>query len=184
VEFTASQQYVDLLEQARDLLSHALPNASIDEVHVRALQVLVAELQKKKYAATDRPHDPEPAGDSAEPCGRGRHVPAAVRRTVAKRDGGRCTYVDPVTGQRCRETGMLELHHQQAHAIGGHASAKNLTLHCRAHNALAAEQDFGRDYMLDKAGARDPRRRGAETSSDRARSQRSRRKRDPTKPDR
>ena len=182
VELTASQEYVDLLEQARDLLSHAVPNASMDEIHVRALRVLVAELQKKKYGASDQPHDREPAGDSGEPCGRGRHIPAAVRRTVAKRDGGRCTYVDPVTGRRCRETTMLELHHQHAHALGGPATAKNVTLRCRAHNALAAEQDFGRDYMLDKAAARapDPRRRGAETSSDRARSQRSRPERDPT----
>jgi hypothetical protein len=189
VEFTASQEYVDLLDQARDLLSHALPNASMDEVHVRALRGLVAELQKKKYGATEQSRDPEPAGDNGEQRKRergrrGRHISAAVRRTVAKRDGGRCTYVDPVTGQRCRETRMLELHHQHAHALGGPATAKNVTLRCQAHNALAAEQDFGRDNMLEKSGARDPRWRGAETSSDRARGQRSRRNRDPVEPDR
>jgi hypothetical protein len=78
---------------------------------------------------------------------------------VAKRDGGRCTYVDPVTGKRCRETRRLELHHEHAHALGGPPTAKNLTLRCAAHNALAAEQDFGREFMLDKVGVRgnDPR---------------------------
>jgi hypothetical protein len=57
---------------------------------------------------------------------------------------------------------MLELHHEHAFALGGPATAKNLTLRCRAHNALAAEQDFGRDFVLAKAGARgdDPRWRG------------------------
>jgi len=91
---------------------------------------------------------------------RGRLVPAKVRRTVAKRDGGRCTYVDPVTGRRCRETRMLELHHEHTHALGGRATAKNLTLRCRAHNRLAAEQDFGRDFMAEKIGQRDPHWRG------------------------
>jgi hypothetical protein len=55
---------------------------------------------------------------------------------------------------------MLELHHEHAHALGGPPTAKNLTLRCRAHNALAAEGDFGREFVLDKAGAHDPRRRG------------------------
>jgi hypothetical protein len=153
VQFTASEEYVELLEQARDLLSHALPNASLDEIHVRALRVLVAELQKKKYGATAQPRERESADSRGAKGARGRYVPAAVRRTVAKRDGGRCTYVDPVTGKRCRETRMLELHHEHAHALGGPATAKNLTLRCAAHNALAAEQDFGRDFVLDKAGA-------------------------------
>ncbi len=43
VEFTASQAYVDLLEEARDLLSHRAPNVSMDELHVRALELLVAD---------------------------------------------------------------------------------------------------------------------------------------------
>ena len=59
VQFTASQEYVDLLERARDLLSHALPDRSIEEVHLRALRTLVAGLEKKKYAATDTPGSAE-----------------------------------------------------------------------------------------------------------------------------
>jgi hypothetical protein len=50
VQFTASQEYVELLEEARDLLTHAVPNRASDEVHVRALRLLVAELKKRKYA--------------------------------------------------------------------------------------------------------------------------------------
>src|SRR5690606_16330844 len=76
-------------------------------------------------------------------------VPAAVRRTVWSRDGSRCTYVDG-RGERCHETAFLELHHLDPHARGGPATAKNLTLRCKAHNALAAEQDFGRDFMQAK----------------------------------
>jgi hypothetical protein len=35
VQFTASQEYVDLLETAKDLLANAVPRRSIEEVHLR-----------------------------------------------------------------------------------------------------------------------------------------------------
>ena len=77
---------------------------------------------------------------------RGRHIPAAVRRAVLERDGDRCTYMDAY-GQRCRETRRLEFHHLQPFALGGPTTAENLSLRCPAHNALAAEQDFGREFI-------------------------------------
>lgn len=70
-------------------------------------------------------------------------------------DGARCTYVDD-SGQRCRETALLELHHKQPFARGGPATVENLHLRCRAHNALAAEQDFGRAFMESRKGAGPP----------------------------
>jgi hypothetical protein len=83
---------------------------------------------------------------SIAPRERGRHIPAEVRRAAFERDGGRCTYVDE-RGERCRETGGLELHHRQAFGKRGPHTVENLTLHCSAHNALAAELDFGREHM-------------------------------------
>ena len=59
---------------------------------------------------------------------------------------GRCTYASD-SGERCRETGLLELHHSLAFARGGAHRVDNVTLRCRAHNTLAAEQDFGRDFV-------------------------------------
>jgi 5-methylcytosine-specific restriction endonuclease McrA len=171
VQFTASQEYVELLERACDLLSHAVPDRSIEEVHLRALRELVAMLEKKKYAATDKPRrrgdgdktaaskssggdNPRRRGadNSAESLRRAnagprrRGIPAAVRRAVRERDGARCTFVD-ARGQRCLETALLELHHEVPFARGGPATAENLRLRCRAHNALAAERDFGRGFM-------------------------------------
>ncbi len=80
-----------------------------------------------------------------------RHIPVAVRREVWERDGGRCTYVDE-RGQRCRETAMLELHHERAFALGGPPTAANISLRCACHNRLAAEHDFGREFMERKIG--------------------------------
>ncbi len=63
-----------------------------------------------------------------------------------RRDGGRCTYVD-ARGERCCEKRYLELHHLQPFARQGANVASNLTLRCEAHNALAAEEDFGRELI-------------------------------------
>lgn len=85
----------------------------------------------------------------AAPRRRGRYVPAAERRAVFERDGGRCTFAD-ARGERCRETHYLELHHLTPFAQGGENVASNLTLRCAAHNALAAEHDFGSALMEKK----------------------------------
>ena len=71
------------------------------------------------------------------------------RREVFTRDEGRCTFTD-AHGQRCRETRYLELHHLKPFAQSGENVASNLTLRCSAHNALAAEQDFGRELVSQK----------------------------------
>jgi 5-methylcytosine-specific restriction endonuclease McrA len=80
---------------------------------------------------------------------RGRHIPAAVRRAVFERDGKQCSYL-AATGKRCVETRRLEVHHLKPFAAGGEHSASNLTLRCRAHNALAAEADFGHAFIEGK----------------------------------
>jgi len=95
----------------------------------------------------------EEGGDLVSPPGelgasrRSRYVAAVERREVYRRDDGRCTYVD-MRGERCRETRYLELHHLQPFARNGDSVAANLALRCAAHNALAAEEDFGRQLIM------------------------------------
>ena len=65
IQFTASQEYADLLERAQDLLSHAVPNRSLEDVHLRALRLLIEQLEKRKYGAR-RPKPPAaPSGEGA-----------------------------------------------------------------------------------------------------------------------
>lgn len=202
VQFTASDEYVRLLEKAKALLSHSLPSASIEEIQLRAMRVFVAGLEKRKYGAarrvtkavsgdelaTERPplEDAQTEGEPEEllreieglpeshprergseitrrddgtgsapavghPRRRGRHIPAPIRRAVFERDAGRCCYVD-ASGTRCRETSRLELHHLKPFARGGAHWAENLELRCSAHNTLAAEDDFGREFVEEKKG--------------------------------
>lgn len=171
VQFTVWQEYVDLLERAQDLLSHAVPTRSLEEVHLRALRVLVEQLDKRKYgaprrkpsdepvrsaAAADNPVHPSAEHGQQRQSKKHTHAPrrsgtAAARREVRDRDGLQCTFVDEF-GRRCRETRFLEIHHEVAHALGGDLGAKNLAMRCQAHNALAAERDFGREFMRERVG--------------------------------
>ncbi len=55
VQFTASQEYVDLLQEARDLASHALPSGSLEQLHLQAMRLLVAQLKKRRCATPAQP---------------------------------------------------------------------------------------------------------------------------------
>jgi hypothetical protein len=173
MQFSTTEEHVHLVERAKALLAREQPGAALGELHVQAMRLLVASLEKKKFAVTGRPgkptklapteqeqkllnesaagaSQPEPSHDASPPRRRvSRHVPAAERREVFRRDGGRCSYVDS-RGERCCETRYLELHHLKPFARGGATLASNLTLRCSAHNALAAEEDFGREHMAQK----------------------------------
>jgi 5-methylcytosine-specific restriction endonuclease McrA len=170
VQFTADQAYVDLLERAKALLWHRLPNGDLVELQRLALEALVEKLEQRKCGALARanakhsaPTNADAANTAAparnqtspsaaaparnEPSRRGsRYVPRAVRRQVWERDAGRCTFVDE-RGVRCRAESAIEFHHEHPHARGGPATLSNLSLRCRAHNQFEAEQDFGRAFM-------------------------------------
>jgi hypothetical protein len=144
IQFTASRDTYDKLQRARDLLRHVIPDGDPAAVFDRALDALLADLSRKKLAATARPRR------AAAPGG-ARHIPAAVRREVWKRDAARCAFVG--TAGRCTERGFLELHHVQPFADGGQATLDNIQLRCRAHNAYESEQCFG-TFVLRESGPR------------------------------
>ena len=142
IQVTVSKATHDKLRQAQALLSHAVPSGDVADVLDRALDALIAQLEKRKYGATDRPRHARPSQNP-------RHVSAHVRRAVRARDGDRCTYVDE-HGKRCNERKFLELDHVEAAARGGEATISNLRLRCRAHNQYEAERTYGAGFMRHK----------------------------------
>jgi hypothetical protein len=200
VEFTASQRYVELLEEARDLLQYQVADRDVARVHELAMAVFVEQLRKRRRVGCDHTRrtegsaparvaevdaggsPPARAGEASEGSAparadgaseksaparvagtphasasvqmvvrerdlrRSRYIPTEIRRTVWRRDGARCTFEDS-SGHRCQERGGLEIHHEQAFALGGATTFENLRLLCRAHNALHAERDFGRAHV-------------------------------------
>ena len=70
-----------------------------------------------------------------------RHIPAAVRRHIWQRDGGRCCYRDPLTGRRCTSSHLLQIDHLLPVAEGGGGGGggpepSNLVLRCFAHHRM------------------------------------------------
>jgi hypothetical protein len=55
VQFTATQEFVDLLDEARDLLGYENPRPALPDIQLRALRSLVKGLRAQKRAATERP---------------------------------------------------------------------------------------------------------------------------------
>jgi hypothetical protein len=139
MQFTASKEMLDKLRYAQDLLRHVTPSGDIGVVFDRALSALIEQLEKQKCAVTTRPRT------SATYTSGSRHIPAAVRRAVWRRDGGRCAFVG-VHG-RCSERAFLEFHHVVPFAAGGCADASNIQLRCRAHNLYEADLFFGVDVV-------------------------------------
>jgi 5-methylcytosine-specific restriction endonuclease McrA len=130
VQCTVSRETHDKLRRVQDLLRHAIPDGDLAAILDRALTVLLADLSRAKCAATNRSRSSRAAQS------RSRYIPAAVKRDVWARDGGRCAF----QGERgrCAETGFLEFHHVVPYADGGETSATNLELRCRAHNQYEA----------------------------------------------
>ena len=124
------------LRRAQALARHALPDGDLGSVLDRALTLLIGDLERRRFA---RVASPRPA--RAKSPGRGRHIPAAVRRTVSQRDDGRCAFVG--RAGRCRETAFLEFHHVIPYTAGGATTVDNIQLRCRAHNQHEARNFFG-----------------------------------------
>ncbi|HEX7879505.1 MAG TPA: hypothetical protein VF720_08850 [Candidatus Eisenbacteria bacterium] len=145
-QFTADHEMHDDFLQARELLRHQFPGGDAAAIMKLALRRLVADLRKRKFAQMDRPKpaNGRPVGPTTTT---GRHIPSAVRRHVAERDGARCTFVSQ-SGRRCSETGQLEFHHHEPFALGGAATIENISLRCRAHNAHEARETYGSKAAL------------------------------------
>ena len=136
------------IEELKALLSHKIPNGDLTAVLREAVQCALEKHRKRKGAAepTRKRKSPAAAKAMKKPVGGRDPFSAAVRREVWKRDEGRCTWRGP-DGQRCGSAWKVELDHIRPAALGGPSSVENLRLLCRVHNALSAEQVFGRAHM-------------------------------------
>ena len=144
MQLTISGDVVEKLRLAKDLLSHANPSGSEAVVLERALDVLLADLLKKKFAATERPR---PGGSPRNV--ESRQPPAEVKRAVFLRDRGRCAYVAS-DGHRCGERAFLEFHHVRPYAHGGTATVANIQLRCRRHDEFEWQTEIAELRRLEE----------------------------------
>jgi len=144
LQATIDPETQDYLRRAQELLGARVPSGDVAQVLKLALKEFVTRLEKRKFAATDRPR---PA--RAQASLNARSIPAEVRRAVWKRDQGQCTFENE-RGRRCPSRTGHQFDHVLEVARGGEASVQNLRLRCHAHNQLAAERTFGAEFMRHK----------------------------------
>ena len=135
IEITIDRQTHDRLRELQDLWRHRIPSGDPAAIVSLAVRVLLEDVRRKRLAETSRPRR------VSRPLSISRHIPAAVRRAVWERDGGRRAYVGK--SGRCTERAFLEVHHVRPFAEGGRTTIDNLELRCRAHNAYESEEHFG-----------------------------------------
>jgi hypothetical protein len=149
VQFTASAELRDKLERLRALMR----SESADGDLAAVIELAVTEkLERLEARRLGKAANPRTSLSDANTSGTSRHIPAAVRRAVSDRDGGRCRFVDD-QGRRCSERRWLEFHHRQPFAMGGDHRVANISLLCREHNRQMAERDYGRARIGGEARA-------------------------------
>jgi hypothetical protein len=143
VQFTADAELHDMIERLQGLMRSSVPDGDLAAIFKVAVAEKLERLEAKRFAKTKAPRKGLADTDTTP---RTRHPPAAVRRLVHERDGGRCTYRNR-HGRRCSKRHDLEFHHKKPFGRGGDHSPDTLSLLCRAHNALMAENDYGKEVM-------------------------------------
>ena len=141
LQVTIGQETHDKLRHAQALLGHQILSRDVAQVLDRALDALIRELEKRKFAATKQPRR-----RGGRPSSNPRYIPAAVKSAVWKRDQAQCTFRSE-DGRRCPARSALEFDHVEPVARGGQATVGGIRLRCRAHNQYAAECAFGAGFM-------------------------------------
>jgi 5-methylcytosine-specific restriction endonuclease McrA len=139
IQFTASEELHSKLERLTALMRSEVPDGDLAAIVEQAVTEKLERLEAKRFAKSQAPRQTVAKTETSPAT---RHIPAAVRRAVHERDGGRCRFVDEL-GRRCSEQHRLEFHHRHPFGMGGDHSPDNLSLLCSTHNRHLAEHDYG-----------------------------------------
>ena len=119
------------------------PTATSAAIVEQAVTEKLQRLEARRFARTQAPRKTLSQSEISPTT---RQIPAAVKRAVYERDGGRCRYEDE-QGRRCTARQGLEFHHRRPFGHGGDHSVANVALACKCHNGYLAEVDYGREAM-------------------------------------
>ena len=131
IHITVSPEFVTLLKKAKAGQSHVQPGATDEQVLTAALELLLAQQEKRRAS-----------------------VPPKVKREVMKRDEGKCTW-PLANGGVCGSTVRLEVDHVVPRGKGGASTTDNCRILCRPHNLEAARRVYG-DELMDLFAPRNP----------------------------
>lgn len=147
IRVTLDTESAAALNRLRDLY----PTATLKEIIGLAVRSLCKkrDQQAKPPVTLHKQESPKTETTDKQKTHVREPIPVKVRTFIHQRDEGRCTFEND-RGERCVETGNLEIDHRIPVAQGGTNEPENLRLLCRAHNNLEAERAFGREFMASK----------------------------------
>ena len=141
IELTLSKEQIEILNQAKELLSHALPGATFAEVITNLAQRYVKQRtavrtsiknHKSPSSSTESTSAAEVKGQSTQNIS-GKPIPSSVKKSILSPNLG-CQFKDSETGKICRSKHFIEVDHIQPRFAGGGNEAHNLRTLCRFHN--------------------------------------------------
>ena len=152
LKFLVTDSTLQVLSQVKDLIG----NETLSQIFDQSLRVYL-EVEKKKRGRTERDRkavktaakeketktEKETSSQESTFLGksesRSRFVSIGVLRTVAKRSGGQCEFVNPVTKLRCSSRFRLQLdHYPIPFCKGGKSTVDGLRHLCQNHNLRSA----------------------------------------------
>lgn len=164
VQFVATAELMEKLEELKDLLAHQNFEGRMDVLVEKLADIALKRLKLASVRQATSTSTSTSASASASTSAltsapmlyflppasrmkqirkasdRSRYIPTQVRRRVLLRDKNGCTYKDLNSGRTCGSRHGLQYDHIVPFSLGGVHSAENLTLRCGAHNRYGAEK--------------------------------------------
>ncbi|MFS4458011.1 HNH endonuclease [Bdellovibrio sp. HCB2-146] len=136
------------LSEAKDLLSHILPDGNWAEVISYLAKVHIQKI-KGKERKEPSPHVEASSIVTMEKSSsthgflvtrKRQHIKITDRRKLLHKANHCCEYVDLKSNKKCQSSYQLQIDHKIPLARGGSHSFDNLRVLCRTHNLLSARQ--------------------------------------------
>jgi len=184
VHFTADTELRELIERARALASHRLPNGDLAALMKLMAACFVREEEKRRFGIGVKARRVKAAKETTPaPSTEGEAPPGGVEVSPEASEPGKLGLYNgkgrkrgrylpvavrreahardrgqcsfvSVEGRRCTARALLELDHREPFARLGKADAANIRLLCKAHNLLHARHCFGAMHLASKIAAK------------------------------
>lgn len=145
LELTFTAEQMKELSEAKDFLSHILPDGSLAEVIVYLAKAYNKKIKGKALQKQETPVQKvteKTMGTTPSFMTQRKRSPIKIteRRGLLHTANYCCEYVHRETNKRCESTYQLQIDHKIPIAHGGTNARGNLRVLCRTHNLLAASQ--------------------------------------------
>lgn len=158
IRMSVSNEQLAELDRLKELFAHSNPRLTYGDLYMK---LAAQELKKKDFARKPEDSKRESAASSGETSAsakrpaasvsesstsapksnpRARAARGNVKRVVWQREGGGCSYVDPVSGRRCNSKHFAQTDHIRPWSHGGETVVENLRVLCAAHNRMEWER--------------------------------------------